>query len=225
VIEPPAKQTSAFSYDRDAMVRLGAAANSLGTLRGNVASAMGINDSGVIVGRSHAPATPTLSELTLWFMYPGHAFVYRDGVMRDLNDLADAGSLGELRQASAISNNGHIVGFAHHRGSGKIHAFMLRLGSREVIDLGTFPGGDSSVALAVNSNGVAVGYASLPTGGEACVFVDSGRGRVAQNLNDMIGPRGGWVLRQATGINDRGQIVGWGMLGDKEHAFLLTPIR
>jgi probable HAF family extracellular repeat protein len=44
-----------------------------------------------------------------------------------------------------------------------------------------------------------------------------------QNLNDLIDPASGWVLREATGINERGQIVGWAELNGHEHAFRLTP--
>jgi len=44
-------------------------------------------------------------------------------------------------------------------------------------------------------------------------------------LNDCIPTGSGWYLEQATGINDRGQIVGFGDHHGTEHAFLLTPSR
>jgi hypothetical protein len=44
-----------------------------------------------------------------------------------------------------------------------------------------------------------------------------------QDLNKMISPRSGWVLLQANGINDAGQIVGDGLFHGQSHAFLLTP--
>jgi len=44
-----------------------------------------------------------------------------------------------------------------------------------------------------------------------------------KDLNKLIPQNSGWVLKQATGINDSGQIVGWGMLHKQIHAFLLSP--
>jgi len=37
----------------------------------------------------------------------------------------------------------------------------------------------------------------------------------------------GWELKEACGINDLGQIVGWGIVNGQEHAFLLnrTPLQ
>jgi hypothetical protein len=45
------------------------------------------------------------------------------------------------------------------------------------------------------------------------------------NLNDMIPPQppNGWFLSEAWGINDRGQIVGRGLLNGVHHAYLLLP--
>jgi len=45
------------------------------------------------------------------------------------------------------------------------------------------------------------------------------------NLNDLIRPRSGWVLKYATAINEVGQIVGGGEYRGKSHTFLLTPIK
>ena len=43
-----------------------------------------------------------------------------------------------------------------------------------------------------------------------------------QDLNSLIAPNSGWTLREATGINDANQIVGFGA---SFRAFLLTPVR
>ncbi len=45
-----------------------------------------------------------------------------------------------------------------------------------------------------------------------------------QNLNELITAGSGWVLLNATDINNAGQIVGSGKLNDVPHGFLLTPI-
>jgi hypothetical protein len=44
-----------------------------------------------------------------------------------------------------------------------------------------------------------------------------------EDLNDLISHQAGWQLREARGINDAGQIVGWGSLHNEERAFLLLP--
>ncbi len=44
-----------------------------------------------------------------------------------------------------------------------------------------------------------------------------------QDLNALIPTGTGWALRNATAINNAGQIVGWGDLNGVSHGFLLTP--
>ena len=44
-----------------------------------------------------------------------------------------------------------------------------------------------------------------------------------QDLNKLIPAKSGWVLIEANGINNAGQITGMGMHKGLEHAFLLTP--
>ena len=216
-INTPPEQTRAFLY------AVGSGVKDLGTLGGARASAMDINNSGVVVGWSWTTATdPARRE---WYVFPGHAFVYRRGGMQDLNDLVSGGEW-ELRKANAINDSGHVVGFAHHRTRNEVRAFKLVLDTRAFENLGTFDDrGGFSYALAVNNHGQAVGAFEHLIGTDedkfrACIF----KGGKAHNLNNMISSTAGWVLREATGINVRGQIAGWGYKGGREHAFLLTPI-
>jgi probable HAF family extracellular repeat protein len=45
------------------------------------------------------------------------------------------------------------------------------------------------------------------------------------DLHTLLVPGTGWTLWEATGINDRGQIVGSGWnAAHEQHAFLLTPV-
>src|SRR5262249_43346542 len=46
---------------------------------------------------------------------------------------------------------------------------------------------------------------------------------VMRNLNDLIPQGSGWVLGEATAVNDAGVIVGWGHHGADLHAFRLEP--
>jgi hypothetical protein len=43
------------------------------------------------------------------------------------------------------------------------------------------------------------------------------------DLNSLIDPGSGWLLIEAEGINDAGQITGFGLVGGQFSAFLLTP--
>lgn len=78
----------------------------LGSLKGGTSTAYSINASGKVVGRSD-----------------GHAFVWQNGVMSDLNNLLLPSSGWELISANDINNKGQIVGlgiFNHQQ-----RAFLL----------------------------------------------------------------------------------------------------
>ena len=85
---------------------------------------------------------------------------------------------------------------------------------------------DSSVAEAINTSGVVVGQADvLNSNGttEFHAFIYSG-GKL-QDLNNLIPSGSGWVLTEATGINDKRQIVcdAYNATTSSTHAFLLNP--
>ena len=85
----------------------------LGTLGGPSSYAYGVNDAGQVVGSSNVIGPDG-----------AHAFVYRDGAMRDLNDLAQAADAGwVLNSARAINASGQIVGFGTYKG--ETAAFLL----------------------------------------------------------------------------------------------------
>jgi probable HAF family extracellular repeat protein len=90
-------------------------------------------------------------------------------------------------------------------------------------DLGTVAGLRFSRANAINVSGIIAGTASQFEGfsGRAFVWKD---GQLA-DLNQRIPADSGWVLTSAEGINDRGQIVGFGTFQGQTRAFLLTPDR
>jgi probable HAF family extracellular repeat protein len=84
----------------------------LGTLPGDVVSGgQGINDRGEVVGLSFDPdGNP-------------RAFLWRNGVMSDLNDLVPAGSPLFLLDAGGINSRGEITGFGVTH-AGDVHAFL-----------------------------------------------------------------------------------------------------
>jgi probable HAF family extracellular repeat protein len=91
----------------------------IGTLGGiyTRSLATGINDAGHVVGYSYTEGVGTFRT--------GHAFVYRDGVLTDLNRvLNNSGTGWTLHQATAISNEGQIVGYGTNA-FGQAHAYIL----------------------------------------------------------------------------------------------------
>ena len=69
-----------------------------------------INDAGQVVGTYEA-------------MWGNHAFTYANGIMRDLNDFLPEGSLWVLESATAINNDGWIVGEGTY--DGQSMAFLM----------------------------------------------------------------------------------------------------
>jgi probable HAF family extracellular repeat protein len=146
--------------------------------------ATGINNRGWIVGSSEFVNTTGYSHAVLW----------RNGRIFDLGSLA--GPTG-FSSGSAINSRGEIVGYSSTV-EGEYHAFLWR--GRRMIDLGTL-GGTFAMATAINDRGEIVGYSSTVEG-EYHAFLWRGRRMID------LGTAEGWFFGQASGINNRGLIVG-----------------
>lgn len=95
-------------------------------------------------------------------------------------------------------------------------------------DLGLLPNEPTFVhgrAIDVNDSGMIVGYVArfdtAPSFGGAAVMWHNGS---IFDLNTLIAPGSGWRLLSAEGINEQGQIVGFGTFGGQSRAFVLTPV-
>ena len=172
----------------------------LGTLGGSWSWAYGINDSDQVVGTSYYLPGNTSS----------HAYIYRDGVMMDLTP-----TFGCCSESRDINNAGHVVGRASFPSIGA-HAFLYI--EPDLKDLGTL--GSDSTAWGMNNHDQVVGFSSTASGVHAFIY-DNG---VMTDLNDLLPEDSGWVVNYATGINDKGFIVGAGTIGGQSHAFLMTPL-
>ena len=154
--------------------------------------------SGVMVGGEYVPA------------------VY-DSLTRRITTLGSLGgvtSFGLVGAATSINGRGESVGYAYIDGLTR-HAFLHSGGV--MTDLGSF--GGYSAATDINDAGMVVGFASNTPFGSAHAFLYSG------TLID-INPFGGLDFSTsesaAHGINERGDVVGEGLIRDGTafHAFL-----
>jgi len=143
------------------------------------------------------------------------AFIH-DGV-----ELHELGLLpgGDWSGAAALNDAGDLVGSANVD-STRYHAALFTAGN--VIDLGTL-GGEYSAAAAINNRGEIVGWSEARFGWlSAFVWRKGHMVRLSRQLEPVTGA--GWVLHAATGINDKGQIVGYGTRYGEPRVFLLTPV-
>ncbi|MCZ7553135.1 MAG: hypothetical protein B6D39_00400 [Anaerolineae bacterium UTCFX2] len=167
----------------------------LGTLTGGDTSyAYAVNDAGQVAGWGKVGVFPALSE---------HAFRW-SGSMQDLGTLGWAHS-----SARGINDNGDVVGILINADESDWHAFAAQGGGMQ--DLG----GTRSYGWDINNAGLIVGE----SGGQAVLW-ESGQ---MKNLNTLIAAGSGWVLQNARGINNKGQIVGKGTFNGQTRAFMLKP--
>jgi prepilin-type N-terminal cleavage/methylation domain-containing protein len=175
----------------------------LGSLGGPLGSseAAGIDADGSVVGYT------SLGDFT------DRAFVYRGGMMTPLGTLG-----GDYSYAQAI-RNGVIVGGSYDAGDVSFRAVRWN-DTGVAIDLGVLPGLSGSVAYALNATGQIVGKSDAGNDPTARAFLDLSGTMI--DLNSLILPDSGWVLQQARGINDAGQVVGFGTFGGQTRGFLLN---
>jgi probable HAF family extracellular repeat protein len=166
----------------------------VGTDRNRV---LDISDSGQIVG------------------YAGHAFLWDNGVMTNLG-ASYAGSTA----AFAVNASGQIVGQTEYSSLSPDRWWYGQplLWSGGVMTYLPVPTNGHGTAKDINDLGEIVGAAS-GSGAYGAAYWKDGQ---MYDLNDLaIMPLGtNWVLEQAVGINNLGQIIANDEFG---HAFLLTP--
>src|SRR5205085_8670533 len=148
--------------------------------------------------------------------------------------LTDLGTLGGTRSwAFAVNGAGQVVGYSYTAGGSSFHAFIWHdddgngfSNPGEMKDLGTLAGGSNSIAYDINSSGQVVGFSEIANAAEHAIVYDTQNGM--RDLNTLISGSS-WTLQEARSINDRGQIVGFGIFKpdpnqqEQTHAFLLTP--
>jgi RHS repeat-associated protein len=170
--------------------------------------ALGINDSGVIVGKSSTSAGSV------------HAFRYSSGVLTDLGTLPNCNNQQPATftaVATGINSSGQIVGYTSYAAQSGCPA----LPSQAFVDTnGTMTrlavGGVSSAAYAIDDSGQVVGQFVLSGTGPQHAFLYS------NGVTTDLGTLGG-TNSIAFGINNNGQVVGEAMnASGNYHAFLYS---
>jgi hypothetical protein len=195
----------------------------LGSLGGHNGGATAINDAGVIVGYSEPRNWNPPSTTPGWPLWTlGHAFIYRNSTMIDLNSqISSPKGEWELLWANDINEEGEIVGYGLFTQGGQQNLCAFHFVGGTVVNLDTQQKGGTSAATGINAKREIVGIALFGGDWKACIFI----GGSPVELNGLIDRELRWDLWVATAINNHGQIVGWGKRRGAEgiRGFLLTP--
>jgi probable HAF family extracellular repeat protein len=171
----------------------------LGTLGGANSQAYAINDAGKVVGSADTANGNS------------HAFSWSAGHMTQLSDL------GLSSAAYCINQQGIAGGFVLRPDFTRQAVLWSANGT--MTSMPNPQGYANAEVWGVNLSGVAVGVSD----GGAIIWENG----TSENLISLIGANSGWnTLNFAYGINDSGEIVGWGTRDNSgtQHAFLLEPV-
>ena len=167
-----------------------------------------LNDSGEIVGALNSREgykDPTIN-----------AFIISEGQYKELGVLPGY----HYSIAHSINNSGQVVGEAWYPYNSNFPHRAFFYDGDTIQSLGVLTGGNNSIAYDINDLGKIVGSSNSSIGNRAVLYDD---GKIV-DLNDWIEPDDGIILKQARAINNQGQIVGHGKVGNLMTAFLLNPI-
>jgi probable HAF family extracellular repeat protein len=146
-----------------------------------------------------------------------HAVLWENGSVTNLGSLG-----GTMGKAGAINDRGEVAGFSSLPGDSAVHSFLWtrNAGMQDLGALGTDFLGDPA---GINNSSQVVGGSCDMSGNCRAFFWEN---KVMMDLNDLIPADSPLYLMYALGINDAGEVVGFGLqksTGDV-HAYLATPI-
>lgn len=146
---------------------------------------------------SYATAINDLDQIVGYMIPEPNVFFWQDGSSQPL------WSFGGNGRAHDINNAGMIVGSAYVGYSSPDVANLWKDGTRRI--LGSLVDGQSSLAIAINSDGTAVGNSTDGQGMYAVLWADG-------SIQDLNVPAS-HGQSSAEDINDVGQVVGWANQG------------
>jgi len=178
---------------------------------GGYSVAFAINDEGIVVGLASAQFNGTAT-----------AFIRSQGVARTI---FQAGTESDAR---GVNNHGQVVGEFLTADGTSFHGFLYSGGA--VTDIGSAES-PQTTAFAINDQQQVVGTTFVPyqttcPDGPCVQYKEHAffyQGGTLADLNSFIPSGSGWELSWAFGINNHGQIVGFGQVNNRFRAFLLTP--
>jgi probable HAF family extracellular repeat protein len=197
----------------------------LGTLGGTgyQSVALGINGAGQVVGYAPTNDSYQTQHASLWTP------TTPEGTKETMQDLGSLTTTpGYPGGGTSVNAAGEVLGWSAG------DAFLYVGGT--MYDLGTLTavGGPytPSTANGINDSGAVVGNAgsfSYPTSSASHAWVwvpttPNGASGQMTDHNALIPAGSGWVINDATAINDAGQIVGSGTINGQAHAVLLNPV-
>jgi probable HAF family extracellular repeat protein len=194
-----------------AFISSGGSLHDLGTLGGATSQANGINDAGIVTGWAQTSF--------------GAIHAFRTDALGHLSDLGTLGS-DASSYGNAINGLGQVAGYSASFDGTSFHAFVTDVAGN-LHALGSM-GGTATLAYGINISGSVVGESDLGGSAHAVLWAPNG---TPFDLNQFVNPASGWVLESARGINDLGQITGYGTLTfestagliTQTHAFLMVP--
>ena len=204
--EPGSLTPHGFFWEKGKMV-------DIGTLGGSCTFSNALNNRGQIVGGS-----------TVRGDLGSHPFLWEQGRMTDLGTLG-----GDHGYSAWVNDSGEVVGAAANQNLVDLLAFYWKDGVMS--SLGTLEGDSCSAADAINSSGLIVGgsgFSTPPPSFPGCtdpvehaVIWENGQ---VFDLNLLVTNPSDLTLTEATFVNDKGEISGFGTLPNSDtHAFLLIP--
>jgi len=167
---------------------------------------LSLNDSGAAVGTSATKYDPNDPNMPF---APTHAVIWEGGHVIDLTPYTP------WSEAESINNHGQVVGWRNQPNTSTTYLPFIWDATNGLVDLPYLRRG--ARPSAINNEAQIVGSID---GNVAALWQDGS----IYDLNDLLFANTGWSLEYATGINDLGQIVGYGTYNGQQEGFLLTPL-
>jgi probable HAF family extracellular repeat protein len=142
--------------------------------------------------------------------------------MMDIDTFAPSFPAGTQSRPTKINSRGEVIGNVvtfGATGALSSRAFLYTDGAmRDLGSLGGLTSGLLAQPAAINSAGDVVGRSFTADRAQHAFLYSNGQ---MIDLNSAIPTGAGWTLREAVGINDKGQIVGHGLFNGEDHVFIL----